>query len=521
MLAAMWRVWMAGVAIVAGVWAQAPSSVLQQAAQRIQAGNPAEAVAMLEPVVRDNPKDPRALTLLGMALSAAGRVGEAKVQFEAALGVNAAFAPALRGLAMNEMSAGRAREAKTHFLGLLKLTPQEPVAHLALGEIYFNEKNYKLAVQHYEETGGLWVKDPANLLRYASACLSTGQTDKAVAALGQAPAEAEPDFHLQAGLLLVKAARYGAAAAEFEKALPRHPDVYQVGYNLALAQLKADNPKAAVATCEALRARGFRKAELQNLLGQAYEKNGQTREAYGALREATEIDPADEANYLDLIALCIDHKNLDLAGEIAAVGVKRLPGSDRLQLQRGIVWAMKGQFPEAREAFDKAASLAPAKSLPQVALSLVLLQMDQPDEAVRLLRRRTAAGGDDYLLLWFLGEALNRAGAEPDSAEGKEAIAALEKSIRLNPEVAQPRVLLGKMLARRGAVEPAAEQLERALKLEPENTTAMYQLAQVLTKKGETARAKELFAKVSKAKADEREQLTTKGLAQIVREGPK
>ena len=49
----------------------------------------------------------------------------------------------------------------------------------------------------------------------------------------------------------------------------------------------------------------------------------------------------------------------------------------------------------------------------------------------------------------------------------------------------------------------------------------MYQLAQVYSRKGDSARAKELFAKVGKAKAEDREQFTSRGLAQIIREGAK
>jgi Tfp pilus assembly protein PilF len=75
------------------------------------------------------------------------------------------------------------------------------------------------------------------------------------------------------------------------------------------------------------------------------------------------------------------------------------------------------------------------------------------------------------------------------------------------------------MLTRRGQLDEAHEQLEQALKLEPDSVPATYQLAQVLQKKGDTARARELFARVSKAKAEEREQFASRGLQQIVREG--
>lgn len=499
---------------------QTPSVTLQQAAGHLKQGNPAAAIALLEPGVREHPADQRALTLLGMALSAASRGEEANQRFRAALALNPAFAPALRGLAMNEMAMNRVRDAKDHFEALLKLTPEEPVAHLALGEIYFHEKKFALSVRHYDGAQGLHRQDPQNLLRYAGACLESGQPRRAVEVLAQLPDSAGASTNYEAGLLLAKAGGYAEAAGRFEHAIAKgFAGGNQAAYNLALAQLRAKNYAGSARTLEQLIARGYRNAEAHNLLAQAYEKSGRTKLAYDALRTATEIDPADETNYLDLIALSVDHKNYDLAIEIADVGLKRMPGSDRLHLQRGVVRAMKGQLPEAREAFERAAQLAPSKGLPQVAAGLVLIQMDQPLEAAQVLRRRASKEKNDYLVLWFLAEALSRAGVEPHSVEGREAMAAAERSVKLKPDVAEPRILLAKMMARAGAIDAAVGQLDAALGIDPGNTGAMYQLAQLLNRKGESARAKALFDKVAKMKAGERDQFATQGLAMIVREG--
>jgi tetratricopeptide (TPR) repeat protein len=265
-------------------------------------------------------------------------------------------------------------------------------------------------------------------------------------------------------------------------------------------------------------ANGFRKAELYNLLAQAYEGSGKTAEAYSALRTSTTLDPADPANYLDLIALCLTHQNYDLALEIANVSISRLPKSGSLHLQRGIVLAMKEDFGAAQTEFEAAVRFDPQRSISHVALALILLQMDRPADAVAVLRQRTSAN-PDYLALWFLGEALNRGGLAEGSAEEEEAVAALSRSVRMKPDVPQSRILLAKLLARRGALDLAEEHLKQALKLDAGNVNATYQLAQICQKKGDTARARELFAKVSKAKAEDREQFTRGGLQHIIRAG--
>jgi tetratricopeptide (TPR) repeat protein len=376
------------------------------------------------------------------------------------------------------------------------------------------------AVSNFRQVLQQQPADPDARLGLAQAYLGTGEREKAGETLEGMPRAADPRSHFAAGNLLAGMERYAAAAREFELAQSGYPNPYDAGFNLMLAYVKLRHFPDAVKTGERLVAEGHRQPELYNLLAQAYEGDGKTIQAYEALRTATNLDTADPANYLDLIALCLTHGNYDLALEIADIAVGRLPKSDRVRLQRGIVLAMKENFEGARAEFEKAVMLAPDASVPYVALALMLLQIDRPADAVALLRKRVETGGD-YLSLWFLGEALNRAGPAAGAPEESEAIGVLTRSIDANPNVAQSHILLAKLLARRGEPDAAEKHLARALELDPENVSATYQLAQVYQKKGDTARAKELFAKVSKAKAEDREQFTRGGLQHIIRAGSK
>jgi tetratricopeptide (TPR) repeat protein len=495
------------------------TSPYEQAVAYLQKGELGPAMQLLDSFLKQAPRDLKARTLMGLALSAAGKQEEAHRQFKQALEIDPRFAPALKNLAVTEMALGRADEAKTHFEQLLAITPGDRIAHLGLGEIYFSRKEFQQSLAHYGQTGGLYLKDPRNLLNFAGACVEVGRAKDATDTLAHLPEGAEPAVQFEAGVLLARAGSFDAAASRFQLARRGYRDPYEVSFNLSLAYFRGEEYPAAMKTAEELVAGGHQKAELYNLLARIYEKSSRIKDAYDSYRKATEIEPADETNYVDLIALCLTHKNFELALEIADIGIRRLPQSSRLHLQRGIVFAVKGQFPEARKAFESTLALAPETSLPYVALGLVMLQMDQVSEAIEVLRRRTLSGRDDYLAEWFLGEALNRSGARPGTQEEQEAIQALEKSVRLKPDLVHSRTLFGKMLLRRGDLKLAAEQLEKALELEPENIPATYQLAHVYSKQGDSERAKELFAKVSKVKADEREQFTTGGLERIVREG--
>jgi tetratricopeptide (TPR) repeat protein len=500
--------------------AQTPQLEYERAAASIRQGRWAEAIAPLERILKEHPANVRILNLLGVALSNTGRPEEALASFEKALAADASFHPALKNLAVNEMSMGRADAARRHFTELLKLVPDDPVAHRMLAEFAFTEGDFAQAAGHFDKSGQLIQSDARLTVMAARSYLKTGQQEKAAGLLETMPEKTDAATRFEAGFLLAELGRYPAAIAHFEDArADGFPDAYQLGFNLTLAYVKDRQFDKAVASAEALIAEEKPKAELLNLAAMAYEGAGDTEKAYNALRKAIETDPADPVHYIDLIDLCMDHQNVDLALEIADIAVQRLPESARLQLQRGVVLAMKGRFEEARDSFKTALTLGPDNGLSHVALALIHMQMDHVPEALEVLRARRANAPDDPLVHWFLGEALNRGGAPPGSAEEKEAIEALQKSIALRPDVAEPRILLGKMQLRAGDLPAAAEQLGRALELDPGNVSATYQLAQVRQKQGDREGAKALFDKVQQARTEDRDEFTQRGLLRIVREG--
>jgi tetratricopeptide (TPR) repeat protein len=494
---------------------------MEQAVGMLREHHPESAVSLLEPLIKSQPNDYKALTLMGMALSANGNSEDAARTLERALQLRPQYPPALRALAGSEMALKKYEAAQTHFDQVLKLSPDDPIANAGLGDIAFIRSKFAAAVQYFERSGSLYRNDPRLLLEYAKASVEIAQPAKAAEALASLQDDADGSIHFEAGSLLASLKRYDDASRQFELAIPEYPDRYSTGFNLVLARVNAKKYREAIDAGQKLIANGYAKAELYNLLAEAYEKAGETKQAYDALRTATQLEPLDEANYVDLITLCTEHTNYDLAAEIAGIGLAKLPSSERLHLQYGVVLAMKAQLEEARKEFQVAAQLSPKRSLPYVALALVSMQMNKPADAVEQLRKRVREFPDDYLALWFLGEAVNRAGVASGSPAYREALEDLRHSVQLNPDISQSQELLGKFLARDGQLEEAAVHLERAMVLDPTNVGAIYQLAQVYSRKGDTLRAKELFAKVGKMKTEDRENFTKRGLQQILRADPK
>jgi tetratricopeptide (TPR) repeat protein len=506
----LWRI----LFLLASVRCVCGQTAYDQAAAYLRGGDATHAIPMLQEIVASAPRDLKAQNLLGIALLTAGRKEEAGSHFLKALEVDPNFLPALKNLAVCEAALGRQQESKAHFEKLLAAAPSDPVAHLYLADFAFNAQDYASASRHYRSSAELYLQNTDSTLRFARAALETGDAAGAEGALNHLPADAA-ESQFQSGVMLAQAKRYRSAAGHFEIAARTYPDRYQAGFNLALVYLKSGDSVASIRAAEAIAA-DFPKAELQNLLSQAYEGAGRTQQAYDALRVAIRLEPADERNYLDLMALCLAHENWDLSLEISDIALQRVPASYRLRMQRGAVLAMKGRLDQAETEFRAAEKLAPDTGLPSVAVAIVALEKKEPERAITVLRRRREQHGGDYRVDWLLGEALMQQGSD------EQAVPLLTEAVRLNPEAVQPRILLGKLLEKHGQTSESTRCFEEAHRLDPQDRSAAYHLAVLYRKAGKVTEAEALLRQVGDAtSASEPLPTGSRELVRILRTEPR
>jgi tetratricopeptide (TPR) repeat protein len=524
--------WMAGASLEARVAAaQTAGDCVSQpyecAVAEVQRREFTPAIRRLEKLVAQAPRDLKALNLLGIALTGAGKPQEGNDRFRAALAIDPRFAPARRNLAVNEFTLDRLEAARRHFDAVIAQAPGDEIAHVYLGEIQFKQRHYVDALAHYEKSAARVAQNPLWLLHHAACLLEAGRTAEAATLLDRLPAQ-EASSWFDAGVLL---GRYGARAeaARFFGAARRkgYGDAYAAGYNETLMLVEAGDIEGAIRTAQELFAQGLKPAELYSLVSRAYAKSNRVKEAYDALREAARIEPAVAEHYVDLAMLCLEHENYDLALEVVDVGLKYRPDSSMLHLQRGVVLAMKGSIEQAEQEFSRASVAAPDASAPYVALAMVWMQRGQTPKAVDTLRARahaTARGGKPQAVIFYaLGIAIVRSGAAPDDAAGTEALEAFRTAVRLEPAFASAQAELGKLLFKRGDVTEAISHLERAIALEPENAAPAYVLAQAYRRNGQIDRARDLLARVSRLNAQERGDESDsdfkRTIVRIVREG--
>ena len=105
---------------------------------------------------------------------------------------------------------------------------------------------------------------------------------------------------------------------------------------------------------------GYQRAELYNLISEAYLKTDRVQDAYDALRTATRLEPQSEDNYVDLASVCLEYEDYPLGKEILDVGIHYIPNSYRLYIQRGVTFVMRGSLADAETGLSR----PPPASLP-------------------------------------------------------------------------------------------------------------------------------------------------------------
>ncbi len=476
----------------------------------VRQGHFDEAIFILRPLLASEPRNLKARNLLGIALTQKGNLAAANREFLRALQLDPKFYPALENLATNEFTLKDYAASEKHFLEALKFAPNDPAVNSFLGKITFKRGDYARAAQYLRKSGSLFPKEPALAVALVESELETGNDARAFETLPKISAQTAPlRAQFQLALALATHDHFAQAIPYFEAVQKQYPDSYDAGFNLAVCYVETKQFMQAIELLSALKSRGRKTAELDNLLAESYHGTGQLQPEIDALREATQLAPEDENNYIDLAALCIDHDGFDLALEVLNVGLHYRPQSDRLIFQRGIAHAMKNEFDLADKDFQLASQLAPDKNLSYVGLGVSYMQTGNVAEAIRTLRDRVKEKPSDATLRYLLGKALIRSGASHGDAEFAEARAALEASVKLSPAFVPSLVELAKMDLLENRVEEAVPLLEKARSLDPQDNAALSQLAVAYRRQGKPDKAKEALNALAKLNAELRTKATT------------
>jgi len=207
-----------------------PAAPLSRAIELHRAGRSAEAEALCEQILAQQPAQARALHLLGAIRFSGGRTAEAIGLVERAIAARPDYADAEFNLGAMLTAAGRPAEAADHFGRAAALRPDHVEAQARLAATLMNLGRYEAAERAFERLLVLRPEDPPALMDLAALMLTGGHAARAVELSRRAVALA-PNFAL-ARVWLGDALRQqgdgNAAIAEYRRGLALAPDSAEV-----------------------------------------------------------------------------------------------------------------------------------------------------------------------------------------------------------------------------------------------------------------------------------------------------
>ena len=167
------------------------------------------------------------------------------------------------------------------------------------------------------------------------------------------------------------------AISVFQRILVSHPDDPRARRSLAVVQLEAQQPEAALATLQPILSAGEPDVSTMQLAADAYEANKDTPNAVKTLHDAIVKDPHNVALYVDFANLAMTHQSFQAGVDLMNSGLTLEPKAADLYLARGVLYVQMADFEKAEADFKKAEELDPHQTLSAAAQGMVAEEQNQ------------------------------------------------------------------------------------------------------------------------------------------------
>lgn len=388
----------------------------------------------------------------------------------------------------------RLPDAETLLRQILEKSPRNFAANLMFGLVLVAEGRDDSATFFLEQAVRLRSTSVAafeNLAANYDRLNKTAEAEKAYkAAVVLAPHSFDTQHEM--GEFYAAQGNFAAAVASLKAAQTIKPADYNNGYDLALAEFKANKlADAAMQIDRLIRIKDV--AELHSLLAEVYEKQGSFLRAAEEYQRAVQMDPTEDAIF-DWGTELLRHHNFKESADVFARGTEHYPQSSRMFTALGMTQFLIGHSEAAVSAMLHALDLDPSDPKGYFFLSLLdNIPSSQAAEVNTRFEQYATANPTDAKAQLYYANSLFAANplAAPDSAQSKKVEALLHDAVRLDPTLADAHLQLGIIDAHRDDYKASAVEFEAAIKYRPTLAVAHYRYAQTLMRLGQKERAQQ------------------------------
>jgi putative PEP-CTERM system TPR-repeat lipoprotein len=443
--------------------ADRPETAILRVFALLQAGKQKEAIAALEDLKKERPKDPAIPNMVGNLL-AKHDASAARVNYRAALALQPDFRPALLGMAQLDLAIGKRDEARAVYDGILK---HDPVALDAL----MGQARISIAENRLDD-GILWLEKARN-----------GNPRSVEARLALAGAY----------LRRKEAARAVTIAQEASLIAPRDPRVLDM---LAQAQIANGDARAAVGSARHLVEAAPRSAQAELRLADAALAAKDEAAAHAAFGSALALAPDQATVQSAFVSYATRSGSTDWAVGHMRELIAKQPDNPNLYAVLGDLLTATGKYPEAIAAYSDGLK---SKADPMLAVRLARAYLEAGDgpKAVALLQDWVKRDGGDLHLRQALAETYTGLHRD-DEAEGE-----YQKLLDNDPGNVAALNNLAVIYAAKGNKERAQSFAEKAYAIAGSSPAVADTLGWILVQGGNNDRGMTVLSKAAAAAPDD------------------
>ena len=269
--------------------------------------------------------------------------------------------------------------------------------------------------------------------------------------------------HFQLGYAYTGLQKTKEARGEYERAMQLDPKMPEAALNLGIL-LVNEEPSAAVAPLRRAVELLPTQSRPRTLLGLAYEKSGDTKNAESAYETALALEPKDTETSLHLAQLYL-RENRPREAEAKFAAVLSVEPESRTALA-GVAQCLELQNkPEAADAYRNYLKIQPGDAVAREHLVHLLIANGKNDEALAELEKVEAEKSPSVDSLKLRADVLI------GQKKWDDAISVLKQAVVQAPGDAQLRGGLGRTYLQRRDFVNAEKELKAAIQLDPKNLT--------------------------------------------------
>jgi tetratricopeptide (TPR) repeat protein len=469
-----------------------PDENFQQALLALKENHFETALGKLTVAERENPADPRVRNFRGIALAALGQISEAATEYREAIRLDPMMEDAYRNLGFLEWDQHQLEAARKALERAVELSPDDSFAHYYLGRVHLDAQRYPQAFDELARSHVPWPEDPVFLIEAANGYAALGRTDDARRTVEQLTRRPLSDAQASQAAALLMRVNQQDAAIRLLKAIANEnlPSKMWARFDLAMAHLLARDYDKADSEARAYISRLQRSASSQSqaasawcVVGVANARLGRAEQAVDAFRQAANFAPSQEENWLNLSRELMELSRYTEAISAVQQGLASNPKAYALHLRLGAGYLAIGHYTEAEAVFRDLVMAGDPLPTGYIGLAQVLLRTGRAGEAASELAAAQQRLGPTFLVSYFRGLALKRAG------KPSEALSAFLDAVRLSPNSADAHIGVAQVHLSLGRAREAIVELEFALRLDPKNVQARRLLSTAYRRAGDVQNA--------------------------------